>query len=136
MGKLTDYDHFESAAYMIRNLYTGDDEQTRVEDQQYLDELPSELAAAVTYLCNAGKSEDYDGACLIYIRWHLLQVIRDWYNWDKHKALFIQAANEVYNGLYEWEDMDEEEKQDVEKGRAGIKDWADMVKVILCPGTK
>lgn len=136
METMTNHEHLVAAAYMIRNLYTGDDEQTRVEDQQFLDELPSELAAGVTYLCNAGEHEDYDGACLIYIRWHLLYVIRDWYKWDKHKDAFIQAATEVYDGLYRWEDMTKEEKEDAEEGRTEIEEWTDMVKVILCPGTE
>ncbi len=122
---MTNEGHFESAAYMIRNLYTGDGEQTRIEDEQYMDELPRELAIACKYLADAKDDEDYEGACFIYIRWHLLQVVKYWWEWDKkgHKEEFLRICNVVYDRLW---GLDEDGRKELTKEEVEeIEGWRD-----------
>ncbi len=134
MEKMTDQEHFEAAAYMIRNLYTSDDEQTRIEDENYLDELPKELAIACKYLTDAKGDIDYDGAIVIYARWHLRQVVKHGFNWHKyHRYDFEKACNTVYDSLWDLngEIHTKEELADIEQWRVEIKEWIRLAEEIL-----
>lgn len=125
---MTNQGHFESAAYMVRNLITGDDEQTRIEDEWFHEELPKELADACKYLVSNAGAYDYDGAILIYVRWHLLQVVSVWFHWkedqDKmwNEACLATLERMGYEKPYTPEDLEQ------------ITDWTEGAKNILKGG--
>jgi len=137
METMTDQGHLESAVYMIRNLYTGDDEQTRIEDEPLLEELPEDLRTGCKFLLSDEGDWDYDGACLMYIRWHLKQVIHEWFYFDDHKEDFEKACTTIYDSLWgltdrgEREELSEEELKDIEEWRVETKEWTRMALEIL-----
>ena len=138
METMTDQGHFESAAYMIRNLQTGDDEQTRIEDEWYMEELPKDLATGCEYLLSEEGGYDYDGAILIYVRWHLRQVVKYWWEWDKkgHKEEFLRICNVVYDRLWGLDELShrkeltKEEVEEIEEGR-DTDMWVDKAEDLL-----
>jgi hypothetical protein len=69
---MTKQEHLERAIYMIRNLLVGDEEQIRIEEEDYLLELPDELSAACRLFIGRG---DHDAAIWIYAHWHLREAI-------------------------------------------------------------
>ncbi len=140
METMTKQGHLESAIYMARNVSTGDDEQTRIEDEQFLEELPPQLRAACEYLCTTGH--DYDGACVIYVRWHLRQTGLVWYIWEDYKRQLMKACNTIFESLWDIGEFDEnnargrtkEELEEIEEDRDQIEDWMSTAYNILKAG--
>ncbi len=96
---MTNQGHFESAAYMVRNLLTGDEEETRI-GEGYLSELPESLAIGARYLTSKEGGYDYDGAIMVYVRWHLHQVVSAWYMWKaEHTNMFHTACLSVLESM-------------------------------------
>lgn len=70
----TQDEKIESALYMVRNFMVGDDEQTRIEDEQYYEDLDHPWRDMVKALAEAGE---YNIAIRIYVRLLLKNVHPD-----------------------------------------------------------
>lgn len=119
-AEMTADEHARAAFVMVRHVTVGDEEQTRIDDPSYLAELPSRLAVACQYMI---EQSDYNGACYLYIRWHLLCLPR--WEWNARQALLLDAATAVFTDFQD----DASEPDDP----VTITEWLEAAEAILAP---
>jgi hypothetical protein len=120
---MTKQEHLESAIYMIRNLLTGDEEQIRIEEEDYLLELPDELSAACRLFI--GRN-DHNAAIWIYAHWHLREAVEP-HEYTVDLAALAEAAKTVSVNLR----GDESDESEAASEREEQTDWVVEAKLIL-----
>lgn len=99
------------AIYMARNRCVGDEEQTRIQDAQCLEDLPAVLKEACAALSDAG---DDNGAIDVFVRWTVLAVYR--------------ALGEEWTLLHQWlRLLAEDLRGELEAEPDEVKEWLEEV---------
>ncbi len=111
-------DQLELAFYMIRNWETADDEETRIDDDEYLDQLPEKIRLMCRLAIDEMKSCRL--ACQIYATYWLRQATYEQTEEAAGKLTFVE------DWIEDWKEDDDQEM--IESLREQVNGWIKIAK--------